>query len=37
MSFTTDYGVFLGNIVYKGFNHFTTEAMPTQEKRCRRS
>lgn len=32
MSFTTDYGVFLGNIVYKGFNHFTTEAMPTQEK-----
>ena len=32
MSFTTDYGVFLGNIVYKGFNHFTTEAMATQEK-----
>ena len=32
MSFATDYGVFLGNIVYKGFDHFTTEAMPTQEK-----
>ena len=32
MSFATDYCVFLGNIVYKGFNHFTSEAMPTQEK-----
>lgn len=31
MAFFTDYGVFLGNIVYKGFEHFTTEAVATQE------
>lgn len=32
MSFISDYGVFLGSIVYKGFEHFTTVAMETQEK-----
>lgn len=32
MSFMTDYGVFLGNIVFTGFEHFTTEAMETQKK-----
>ena len=31
MSFTSDYGVFLGSIVFKGFEHFTTEAVATQE------
>ena len=31
MSFFTDYGVFLGNMVFKGFEHFTTEAVATQE------
>ena len=31
MSFLTDYGVFLGNLVFKGFEHFTTEAVKTQE------
>ncbi len=31
MSFTSDYGVFLGNIVFKGFEHYTTEAVKTQE------
>lgn len=31
MSFLTDYGVFLGNMVFKGFEHFTTEAVKTQE------
>lgn len=31
MAFFTDYGVFLGNLVFKGFEHFTTEAVETQE------
>lgn len=31
MAFFTDYGVFLGNLVFKGFEHFTTEAVATQE------
>lgn len=32
MSFITDYGVFLGNLVFTGFEHFTTEAEETQKK-----
>lgn len=36
MSFLTDYGVFLGNIVFKGFEHYTTEAVETQEKTLRK-
>lgn len=31
MSFTTDYGVFLGNLVFKGFDHYTSVAVDTQE------
>lgn len=30
MGFTTDYGVFLGKLVFKGFNHFTQVPMETQ-------
>lgn len=29
---TSDYGVFLGNIVFKGFERFTSQAVETQEK-----
>lgn len=31
MAFFTDMGVFLGNMVFTGVNHFTTEAVQTQE------
>ncbi|MBQ8029357.1 MAG: GH3 auxin-responsive promoter family protein [Clostridia bacterium] len=31
MAFFTDYGVFLGNLVFKGFEHFTENAVATQE------
>ena len=31
MSFTSDYGVFLGNLVFKGFEHYTSVAVETQE------
>lgn len=30
MGFTTDYGVFLGKLVFHGFNHFTEVPMETQ-------
>jgi len=30
MGFTTDYGVFLGSLVFKGFDHFTQVPMETQ-------
>lgn len=31
MSFTSDYGVFLGSLVFKGFEHYTSVAVQTQE------
>ena len=36
MSFITDYGVFLGNRVFKGFEHFTSVAVETQEETLQR-
>ncbi|MCM1364211.1 MAG: GH3 auxin-responsive promoter family protein [Faecalibacterium sp.] len=36
MSFITDYGVFLGNMVFKGFEHYTSAAAETQEATLRK-